>query len=86
MNAVIHGNSKDPNKFLRVRSIVTPNWFVWQIQDQGNGITQAQRNYCLPSELEAESGRGLFLINECFDDIRWSRKGNRLQLSACRNK
>ena len=32
-------------------------------------------------EIEAESGRGLFLIHECFDDVRWSRKGNRLQLS-----
>jgi serine/threonine-protein kinase RsbW len=25
----------------------------------------------------------LFLIHQCFDDVRWSRRGNRLQL-ACR--
>ncbi len=84
VNAVVHGNSKDPNKFLRVKSIVTPHWFVWQIQDQGDGIPNSQRVFCLPSELEAESGRGLFLIKQCFDDIRWSRKGNRLQLAVRR--
>ncbi|QNI64303.1 anti-sigma regulatory factor [Synechococcus sp. A15-44] len=25
----------------------------------------------------------MFLIHQCFDDVRWSRRGNRLQL-ACR--
>ena len=83
VNAVVHGNSNDPQKGLRVRSIVTPNWIVWQIQDQGEGISKSQRFFCLPSKLEAESGRGLYLIHECFDDVRWSRKGNRLQI-ACR--
>ena len=84
VNAVVHGNSRDPKKFIRVRRIITPNWFVWQIQDNGIGIKQSQRIFSLPSELEAESGRGLFLINECFDDVRWSRKGNRLQIASRR--
>ena len=84
VNAVVHGNLSDPNKLLRVRRIVTPNWFVWQIQDDGNGIMKSKRLFNLPSELEAESGRGLFLIHECFDDVRWSKKGNRLQLAVHR--
>ena len=37
----------------------------------------------LPIEIDSRNGRGLFLIYECFDDVRWSRGGNRLQL-ACR--
>jgi len=83
INAVVHGNLNAPEKFIRIRRIITPNWFVWQIQDQGNGVNISQRNFNLPSEIDAESGRGLFLIHECFDDVRWSNKGNRLQI-ACR--
>ena len=83
INAVVHGNLNSPEKFIRIRRIITPNWLVWQIQDQGHGINISQRNFSLPSEIDAESGRGLFLIHECFDDVRWSNKGNRLQI-ACR--
>ena len=83
INAVVHGNLNSPEKFIRIRRIITPNWFVWQIQDQGDGIKLSKRNFRLPSDIDAESGRGLFLIHECFDDVRWSDKGNRLQI-ACR--
>ena len=84
VNAVRHGNACDPNKNLRVRRILTPNWFVLQIQDEGNGIPVDSRINTLPNELDAESGRGLFLIHECFDDVRWSPRGNRLQLASRR--
>ena len=83
VNAVVHGNLNSPGKFIRIRRIITPNWLIWQIQDQGDGIKLSKRSFSLPSELEAENGRGLFLIHECFDDVRWSSKGNRLQI-ACR--
>ena len=81
VNAVIHGNLSNPNKVIRVRRILTPNWFVWQIQDEGIGIVNDKRLSSLPLEIDANSGRGIYLIHKCFDDVRWSRKGNRLQLS-----
>ena len=81
VNAVVHGNLSNPNKVIRVRRILTPNWFVWQIQDEGIGIVENKRLSSLPSEIDANSGRGIYLIHKCFDDVRWSRKGNRLQLS-----
>ena len=84
VNAVKHGNNLDPKKYIRVRRIVTPNWCVWQIQDQGNGLEIKKRNYNLPKRVSSVSGRGLYIINECFDDIRWSNKGNRLQLALKR--
>ena len=83
VNAVRHGNSEDPSKRLRVRRILTPHWLVWQVQDEGRGMPVEARQPCLPEQLCARSGRGLFLIHQCFDDVRWSRRGNRLQL-ACR--
>ena len=81
VNAVVHGNLSNPNKVIRVRRILTPNWFVWQIQDEGIGIVENKRLSSLPPEIVANSGRGIYLIHKCFDDVRWSRKGNRLQLS-----
>ena len=84
VNAVKHGNKLDPKKFVRVRRIITPNWCVWQIQDQGNGLEIKKRSYKLPEKINSVNGRGLYIINECFDDIRWSNKGNRLQLALKR--
>ena len=84
VNAVKHGNKLDPTKNIRVRRIITPNWCVWQIQDQGNGLEIKKRNYKLPKKINSVNGRGLYIINECFDDIRWSCKGNRLQLALKR--
>ena len=84
INAVTHGNKLDPNKSIRVRRIITPNWCVWQIQDQGNGLEIQKRVYKLPKEISSINERGLYIIHECFDDIRWSSKGNRLQVALKR--
>ena len=84
INAVTHGNKLDPQKLIRVRRIITPKWCVWQIQDQGKGIEIKKRIYKLPKKVTNINGRGLYIINECFDDIRWSNKGNRLQLALKR--
>ena len=81
VNAVVHGNLSNPNKVVRVRRILTPNWFIWQIQDEGIGIVKNKRQSSLPLDIEANSGRGIYLIHKCFDDVRWSSKGNSLQLS-----
>ena len=81
VNAVVHGNLSNPSKFIRVRRILTPNWFVWQIQDEGLGIVKDKRVSSLPLKIDVTSGRGIYLIHKCFDDVRWSPKGNRLQLS-----
>tara|TARA_Y100001968_G_C19089448_1_gene586977 strand:+ start:226 stop:693 length:468 start_codon:yes stop_codon:yes gene_type:complete len=85
VNAVQHGNECDPSKLLRVRRIMTPNWLIWQVQDEGNGLPEDERIGVLPSGLEADTGRGLFIMYECFDDVRWSSRGNRVQV-ACRRK
>ncbi len=82
VNAVVHGNLSNPSKVIRVRRILTPKWFDCQIQDEGKGIVKDKRKSCLPDSIDANSGRGIYLIHKCFDDVRWSRKGNRLQLST----
>jgi serine/threonine-protein kinase RsbW/non-specific serine/threonine protein kinase len=84
VNAVRHGNGNDPRKCLRIRRIVTPRWLVWQVQDQGAGVQPQARLPQLPSATDALCGRGFFLIHQCFDDVRWSSRGNRLQVAVRR--
>ncbi len=84
VNAVRHGNGCDPCKCLRVRRILTPNWVIWQVQDEGPGIPSEARQRELPTNPEALTGRGLFIIHSCFDDVRWSGRGNRLQVAVRR--
>ena len=62
VNAVTHGNKLDPQKSIRVRRIITPNWCVWQIQDQGNGLEIKKRIYKLPNKVSNIDGRGLYII------------------------
>ena len=84
VNAAKHGNNLDPSKIIKVKRIITPNWCVWQIQDQGKGVNPIKRRFNLPERIDSINGRGFFIIHECFDDVRWSPKGNRLQLALKR--
>jgi serine/threonine-protein kinase RsbW len=84
VNAVRHGNGCDPCKCLRVRRILTPHWVIWQVQDEGPGVPSHARQPPLPANQDAVTGRGLFIIHHCFDDVRWSRRGNRLQVAVRR--
>ena len=84
VNAVKHGNKFDSSKIIKVKRIITPHWWVWIIQDQGSGMKDDKRKFTLPKRIDSISGRGLFIINECFDDVRWSPKGNKLQLALRR--
>ncbi len=86
VNAVRHGNGCDPGKCVRVRRIESPNWWIWQVQDEGPGVPSSGRCAQLPQQCDATGGRGLFLIHHCFDDVRWSRRGNRLQLAVNRSR
>ncbi|MEX0588403.1 MAG: ATP-binding protein [Cyanobium sp.] len=86
VNAVRHGNGCDPAKCLRVRRIETPRWLIWQVQDEGPGLPPSARSADLPGRIDAASCRGLFLIHHCFDDVRWSPRGNRLQLAISRKR
>jgi serine/threonine-protein kinase RsbW len=86
VNAVRHGNQADPAKCLRIRRIQSPRWIIWQVQDEGPGLRPHLRSAALPDSPDALCGRGLFLMHQCFDDVRWSRRGNRVQVAKRRQR
>jgi anti-sigma regulatory factor (Ser/Thr protein kinase) len=84
VNAAKHGNNLDPSKLVVVRFSLIDNQYWWIISDQGKGFTpgyvcdQDPTNYLPPDE--AESGRGLCLLHQIFDQVEWNRKGTELRL------
>nr|WP_157867620.1 anti-sigma regulatory factor [Gloeothece citriformis] len=89
VNAAKHGNKLDPSKTVVVQFSVTKEGYFWVISDQGSGFSPHSNPGCaceghgfpdLPPE-EAESGRGLCILHQIFDQVHWNHQGTQLKLS-----
>lgn len=84
VNAAKHGNNLDPSKTVLIRFSVTDNQYWWVISDQGPGFAaprscKADSLSQLPQE-EGECGRGLYILHQIFDQVRWNHQGTELSL------
>ena len=76
-NAIIYGNRNDSEKSVEVRVTVTTRTISVHVSDEGDGFDpKTVPNPTLPEGLEQASGRGLFLIREMVDEVRFNEKGN----------
>ncbi len=76
-NAIIYGNRNDSEKSVDVRVEVSQTMLSVHVSDEGDGFNPRKvPNPTLPDGLEQTSGRGLFLIREMVDDVRFNEKGN----------
>ncbi len=86
VNAAKHGNKLDPTKTVIVKYSCIEEKYFWVISDEGNGfIPDCECKTLLKQELppeNAESGRGLCILNQIFDRVRWNKTGT--QLSLCK--
>ncbi|MEH1833991.1 MAG: anti-sigma regulatory factor [Nostoc sp.] len=84
VNAAKHGNNLDPSKTVVVRFSLIDNQYWWIISDQGSGFTPSSSSDEEPTDYlppdESESGRGLCLLYQIFDQVEWNRKGTELRL------
>jgi serine/threonine-protein kinase RsbW len=72
-NAIQHGNSMDPDKFVRVECCLDGDEVVIQVRDQGNGFDPKQVPDPLdPDNLMRPNGRGIFFMKKFMDDIQYS--------------
>jgi serine/threonine-protein kinase RsbW len=84
VNAAKHGNQLDPAKQISVQyARVGPNYW-WIISDQGNGFS-FPTDCRLDKDSDgldfiSECGRGLFILYQIFDQVRWHRGGKELHL------
>ena len=76
-NAIIYGNCSDSEKSVEVRVEVSKTMLSVHVSDEGDGFQPHEvPNPTLPDGLEQTSGRGLFLIREMVDEVRFNEKGN----------
>jgi len=76
-NAITHGNKNRPDLSVTVRWKITKKAVVLQVADEGNGFNP--RTVPCPAEekqLLCPKGRGLFLIRNKMDSVRFNKKGN----------
>ena len=88
VNASKHGNDLDPGKTVLVRFSIVGDRCSWIISDQGSGFNPSPTCQCQietphlhDSHHVDECGRGLYILHQVFDEVRWNAKGNELSLS-----
>ena len=84
-NCMMHGNDLDPDK--KVRVIVFGDAERWGVimEDEGKGFSQADiPDYSDPDALLMESGRGILLIEQFLDELKFNERGNRVLLVRAR--
>lgn len=73
-NALLHGNQWDTSKKVFLTAELEPHGLVIAIRDEGPGCEPESVRNCLESEnLLRDSGRGMFLIRACMDEVIWRR-------------
>ena len=80
-NAIIYGNAEDASKHVWVRALFGRNTAQVEVTDEGCGFDYR----CLPDPTVPFArmqprGRGLFLIRELVDEVRFNALGNSICL------
>src|SRR5262245_2479096 len=79
MNAIKHGNQRDPEKFVDVQYYLSPELLRVCIEDEGEGFDPEDvPDPTLDENLELPSGRGLMLMRTFMSIVEYNDKGNRV--------
>lgn len=83
-NGILHGNKLDESKTVDIKAYLDQDndQLIFESQDQGEGFDPDD----IPNPLAEEnllktSGRGVFLMKEYADEVRYSDGGTRLTLA-----
>ena len=76
-NAIVHGNKSDPLKNVEILFSFHNEVLKVKIKDEGTGFKpETVPDPTVPENIEALSGRGIFLMSRLSDDIEFNEKGN----------
>lgn len=81
INAVKHGNSFRKELPVLVSLIWSAKEVRLVVEDRGQGYDYSKiPDPTLDENIEKGHGRGVFLIRQLMDDVRFNRKGNRIEM------
>lgn len=85
-NAIRHGNKGDCSKIVKISAGVTENGYIFlQIEDEGEGYDYHYLHEMNPNAHNTidicdmlESGRGILIVKNLCDKIKFNQKGNKV--------
>lgn len=81
VNAVKHGNRFNHEKLVRITAEVSPREARFSVEDEGEGFDVSQIPDPLdPANLFKTSGRGVLLMYNIMDEVKYNERGNRLEM------
>jgi len=80
-NAIIHGNKQDRSKMVSIKLAQTRSGLAVRVSDQGCGFNYEQLpDPTSPERLCECGGRGVFLMNQLCDKIRYINGGSTVEM------
>jgi serine/threonine-protein kinase RsbW len=74
VNAILHGNRFDSAKKVFLRAEMDARRLLISIRDEGDGYDpDSVPDPSGAANVRGESGRGMFLMKACMDDVSWQR-------------
>ena len=81
-NAIIHGNLSNANKMVHLELRMQANLLECSIEDEGNGFDYTNLpDPTDPENIEKLGGRGIFLMRNLSDEVKFEEKGKKTILS-----
>jgi serine/threonine-protein kinase RsbW len=80
-NAIKHGNRSDPDRHIEIVYQVDDQRIYLWVADEGQGFDPNEvEDPTIEENLEAPTGRGIFLMRAYMTTIRYNERGNELTL------
>lgn len=80
-NAIIHGNKQDRTKTVSIKLAQTSNGLAIRVSDQGRGFCYEDLpDPTSPERLCECGGRGVFLMNQLCDKLRYINGGTTVEM------
>lgn len=81
-NAILHGNRSDPRKIVDIEISYKGKELRIKVKDEGSGFSpETVPDPTTPENIEALSGRGIYLMSHLADNIKYSEKGNEVTMT-----
>ena len=87
INAIEHGNKKDPTKQVKIICTIYDGRLEFVVQDEGQGFDLEK----IPDPTDAEGvqrdrGRGIFLVNRLMDEVDYVNGGSKVRMVRFLNR